>query len=126
MTVYVDDMKAAYGRMVMCHMIADSDDELHAMADRIGVSRRWHQAPPKHRSHYDIALCKRALAVKFGAVQITWAQAGAMSGLQRFGLPMGDPATAKKRYLAELERRRAAIEDRAAAAIDAQRRESNG
>jgi hypothetical protein len=36
MTIYVDDMKAAFGRMKMCHMIADTDDELHAMADRIG------------------------------------------------------------------------------------------
>ena len=40
-----------------------TDAELHAMADAIGVSRRWHQAPPKHRSHYDIALSKRAAAI---------------------------------------------------------------
>jgi len=78
MTVYVDDMRAKFGRLVMCHMIADTDDELHAMADRIGVARKWHQSPPKHDSHYDIALSKRAAAVAAGAVQITWRQAGAM------------------------------------------------
>jgi hypothetical protein len=44
--VYVDDMRAKYGRMVMCHLIADTDAELHAMAKAIGVARRWHQAPP--------------------------------------------------------------------------------
>ena len=32
-TVYVDDMNAAYGCMKMSHMLADTDDELHAMAE---------------------------------------------------------------------------------------------
>jgi hypothetical protein len=44
-------------------------DELHAMADRIGVARRWFQAPPKASFwHYDIAKSKRALAVAAGAI----------------------------------------------------------
>lgn len=57
--------------MVMCHMLSDdpTDAELHAMADRIGVSRRWHQKPGTHHSHYDIALSKRALAVAAGAIE---------------------------------------------------------
>ena len=78
MTVYVDDMRAPYGRMIMCHMIADGDDELHAMADAIGVARRWHQG-----DHYDICLTKRALAVKRGAREITWRQAAFMRLAQR-------------------------------------------
>ena len=69
MSVYVDRMEAAFGRMVMCHMIADTPDELHAMADRIGVARRWYQQPPKASFwHYDIAKSKRALAVEAGAI----------------------------------------------------------
>jgi len=70
MAVYVDDMRAPFGRMIMCHMLADSDDELHAMADRIGVARRWHQKAGTYQSHYDIALSKRSLAVAHGALEI--------------------------------------------------------
>jgi hypothetical protein len=75
-TVYVDNMRAPYHGMVMCHMLADTDDELHAMAERIGVSRRWHQKPGTPGSHYDICLSKRALAVAAGAVEITWRETG--------------------------------------------------
>jgi uncharacterized protein DUF4031 len=67
MTVYVDDMRANYGRMIMCHMIADTDEELHAMADKIGVARKWHQKPGTEHSHYDICMSKRASALKLGA-----------------------------------------------------------
>lgn len=77
--VYVDDMRASFGRMVMCHMLADCDEELLAMADRIGVARRWHQYPGTPRSHFDIALSKRALAVAAGAGEITWRQSGLVS-----------------------------------------------
>jgi hypothetical protein len=91
MTVYVDDMKAKYGRMVMCHMIADTDDELHAMAEKIGVARKWWQAPPAHSSHYDIALSKRAIAVQLGAVEITWRQCGAMNRRRRMTGTLGLP-----------------------------------
>jgi hypothetical protein len=93
-TVYVDSMKAAYGRMTMCHLIADTDDELHAMADKIGVARKWHQAPPKHDSHYDIALSKRALAVAAGAVEVSWKQAGCMVMRRRMTGMLGAPEEA--------------------------------
>lgn len=95
MTVYVDDMRARFGRMVMCHMLADTDDELHAMARIIGVSRRWHQAPPAHSSHYDIAQTKRKLAINAGAVPITWRQAGAMDVRRRVTGHLGPPHEAE-------------------------------
>lgn len=110
MTVYVDDMRAAYGRMVMCHMIADTDDELHAMADQIGVARRWWQAPPAHDSHYDIALSKRAIAVAAGALEITWRQAGAMNMRRRITGELGAPADAEEWMLQHMAARRAAKE----------------
>ena len=70
MAVYVDDMRASFGRMVMCHMLADTTEELLAMADRIGVQRKWLQCAGTPKEHFDIALSKRALAVKAGAVEI--------------------------------------------------------
>lgn len=71
MGVYVDNMAAPLGRMVMCHMIADSTDELLVMADRIGVARRWIQEPGTAREHFDISKAKRLEAIRAGAVPIT-------------------------------------------------------
>jgi len=70
-SVYVDDMRAPFGRMVMCHMIADTTEELDAMAALIGVAWRWKQHGGTRREHYDICLAKRELAVKAGAKEIT-------------------------------------------------------
>ncbi len=67
MSVYVDNMQASYGRLKLCHMLADTSEELLAMADRIGVDRKWIQSPGTHREHFDIALSKRALAIAAGA-----------------------------------------------------------
>lgn len=72
MSVYVDDMNAEFGRMKMSHMIADTTAELLAMADRIGVARRWIQHAGTHQEHFDIALSKRAIAIAAGAQAITW------------------------------------------------------
>lgn len=35
------------------HLVADSLDELHAFAQKIGLKREWFQDHPKH-PHYDI------------------------------------------------------------------------
>lgn len=95
MTVYVDDYAAKYGRMIMYHMIADTDAELHEMAARIGVARRWWQAPP-HDSHYDIAKGKRALAIQAGAVPITDRQAATMVRRRRVTGSLGAPEDAMR------------------------------
>ena len=77
MTVYVDDVRHRFGNMVMCHMWADTVEELLAMADRIGVKRKWIQGHPtlsrgKFRDprwvHFDICLSKKAEAIHRGAV----------------------------------------------------------
>lgn len=76
--VYVDDMKAPFRGMVMCHMIADTTAELVSMAKRIGVAPKWIQKKGTKQEHFDICLAMRAKAVKFGATEITWRQTGEM------------------------------------------------
>lgn len=85
MAVYVDDMQAAVGRMKMCHMIADSSDELLQMADRIGVKRKWLQRAGTHHEHFDIAMSKRRLAVAAGAVEVTRLELGRILRKRREG-----------------------------------------
>lgn len=107
MPVYVDSMKAKFGRMTMCHMIADTTDELNLMADAIGVARKWIQYPGTPKEHYDISMTKRADAVVLGAVEVTWRQTGAMVMARYLGLEWGDLDTLEQRVYDELERRRA-------------------
>lgn len=89
MTVYVDNMRARVGRLILCHMIADSEDELHKMASLIGVARRWYQD-----DHYDICLAKRAIAVSAGAHEVTYRQLGCMVANRRETGSLGNPACA--------------------------------
>jgi len=85
MSVYVDDMQAPYRGMRMCHMIADSRAELDAMADRIGVARKWIQYPGTAREHYDICRAARARAVAAGALEVTQRELAAKTRARRLG-----------------------------------------
>jgi len=76
MAVYVDNMRAPFGRMIMCHMFADTTEELNAMADAIGVARRWIQHAGTWKEHYDVCLSKRARAVTLGAKEVDWMDFG--------------------------------------------------
>lgn len=77
MSVYVDTMKANFGRYIMCHCWADSREELFAMMQLIGVQLKWFQRPASvggigmdaSWEHFDIAQSKRALAIKHGAIE---------------------------------------------------------
>ncbi len=55
--------------MIMCHMLADSIDELHAMAKSLGLRRSWYQ--PGSTPHYDVSKGKRSLAIELGAIEVT-------------------------------------------------------
>jgi hypothetical protein len=95
MTVYVDTMRAPFRGMLMCHMIATSEEELHAMAAAIGMQRKSYQ-----RDHYDVSMEMKELAIQRGAREIGIRELAAMVFLLRAGQPMGDPATAVARMRA--------------------------
>lgn len=70
MSVYVGTIEYSYGRMKMFHMATDGDEtELHAMADKIGIKRKWFQNKP-NRPHYDICKSKKALALSLGVCEV--------------------------------------------------------
>jgi hypothetical protein len=69
MAVYVDDaIWHRHGR-TWCHLLADSEDELHRFARAIGLHRMSYQGPPKTSApHYDLTSYERRLAIRRGAV----------------------------------------------------------
>ena len=71
MSVYVDNARIPYGRMLMSHMVADTSEELLQMADTIGVARKWLQHPGEPKEHFDICQAKAMLAVRAGAITIS-------------------------------------------------------
>ena len=93
MTVYVDDMYlypigrfTRNGRqMRMSHMMADTSEELLAMADAIGVARQHIQHAGTPSEHFDISMQKRTLAVRAGAVQVTMREMSAYNHARRRG-----------------------------------------
>lgn len=71
MAVYVDPARHAFGRMLMCHMMADTSAELLAMADKIGVQRKWIQKAGTVYEHFDVSKALRAKAVELGALEVS-------------------------------------------------------
>lgn len=69
MSVYVDAIAERGWRLgPSCHLIADSIDELHTFAARLGMKRGWFQ--PKSSPHYDLTEGRRTLAVRMGAIEL--------------------------------------------------------
>lgn len=68
--VYVDDAGIMKNGRFWCHLVADSVDELHAFAARLGIPERAFHRGARH-PHYDIPddMGRRALAQ--GAMAIT-------------------------------------------------------
>lgn len=98
MTVYIDDMfKYAIGRyrrMRMSHMIADNEEELHAMAQKIGVDRKWYQG-----DHYDVCMKMRDAALQRGAINVTMKQLAAMLYVFKLTKKMPKPYEAQQKMM---------------------------
>lgn len=76
MPCYVDDVRIPYRNMLMAHLWSDTEAELLAMADKIGVNRKWIQghkrlsigkAKQAQWLHFDICASKKRDALRHGA-----------------------------------------------------------
>ncbi len=85
MAVFVDELIWERGGQLWCHLTADTAEELHAFATRLGLERSRFQSKPGRPwvDHYDISEPKRREAVALGAVEITTAAAGAQLARKR-------------------------------------------
>lgn len=63
---YVDSEEILWRGKLWCHLVADSLDELHAFAAKLGLRRTWFQS--SGYPHYDVTVPMRARALKLGAV----------------------------------------------------------
>ncbi len=50
------------------HLAADTLDELHLLAERAHIHRRWFHSHPEH-PHYDVNSLQRQWAIECGAIR---------------------------------------------------------
>lgn len=70
MAVYIDEAIWPWRGRRWAHLMADSLDELHTFAARIGLKRSWFQAKPSGAAHYDVTDTVRLKAIQRGAVAL--------------------------------------------------------
>lgn len=71
MACYIDRLRDwgwKYGKS--CHLWADTNEELHELARKIGMKHSWFQKSLSG-PHYDLTASKRALALSLGAIECT-------------------------------------------------------
>ena len=71
--IYIDSLKSCTPKKgwrwsSYCHMFADTEEELHEFAKRIGMRKEWFQN--KKLPHYDLTAKRRQLALSLGAIEI--------------------------------------------------------
>lgn len=83
--VYIDDSRIRWRGREWSHLIADTTEELHAFAGRLGLERAWcHRRPARPwKDHYDIPEAKRQVAMRRGARPITCREAAEMLRAKR-------------------------------------------
>lgn len=67
MAVYVDNERIAWRGALWCHLVADTPDELHSFARRLGLQKSWFQSESIY-PHYDITISVRSRAIALGAL----------------------------------------------------------
>jgi hypothetical protein len=96
MAVYVDELVWESRGRTWCHLLADSEDELHRFAARLGLpGSSFHNRPGRPwRDHYDLTAGMRLKAIGLGATEITFREAGAHLARRRETL-VDDPAAGR-------------------------------
>ena len=74
MSVYVDPCRPCLSTKgwryrESCHLVADSEEELHLFSKALGLKRGWFQ--DSSIPHYDLTRKKREAAVKLGAREVS-------------------------------------------------------
>jgi hypothetical protein len=70
MGVYVDKLRDWGWKLgPSCHLIADTNEELHEFAAKLGMRRAWFQKVTSG-PHYDLTASRRSVAVRLGAVEL--------------------------------------------------------
>ncbi|WP_045739017.1 DUF4031 domain-containing protein [Xanthomonas sp. MUS 060] len=67
MAIYVDSEAIRWRGRQWCHMVADTLEELHVFAGRLGLERRWFQGSCRY-PHYDVTMAVRSRALRMGAI----------------------------------------------------------
>ncbi len=94
MACYVDALReypeAGLRFTEFCHLLADTRAELHAMADELGIPRRFFQDHP-WRWHHDLPAHLRAQAVALGAREVSMHEVGALLRARKAALSDAAP-----------------------------------
>lgn len=70
MAVYVDELRNwGWSKGASCHLLADTPEELHAFAAKVGLLSGWFQRRAS-TPHYDLTAARRKRAVLAGAVEL--------------------------------------------------------
>lgn len=75
MAVYVDPLIHYWKGRLWCHLTADTTEELHEFAAKIGLKRSWFQSG-SILPHYDITGPVRQKALALGAKELSTIEAG--------------------------------------------------
>lgn len=70
MSVYVDDAVTLWRGQRWAHLMADTLDELHDFATRLGIPRRAFQDKTSG-AHYDVNTELRSIALALGAIPVS-------------------------------------------------------
>ena len=86
--MYVDDSRIRSRGREWSHLTADTTEELHEFAARLGLNRAWfHRTPARPwKDHYDIPEATRRVAIGRGAKPITCREAAEMLRTRRLAV----------------------------------------